>query len=122
MSKLKTYLPAALLALPLLLAGGAKLAGVPQLHASFGILGLPSWFGYFIGAAEVAGALGLFILPLQRLAAAGIAPIMAGALFFHLKHTPWAEGLPALLLLALSLWLALRRPATGSVDAEVRHG
>jgi putative oxidoreductase len=116
MNKLKTYLPLVLLALPLLLGGGAKLAGVPQLHASFAVLGLPAWFGYFIGAAEVAGAIGLFIPRLQRPAAAGLVPILAGALYFHLRHTPVAEGLPALVLLGLALWLAMRRP-----HAEAQH-
>ncbi|MEJ6000812.1 DoxX family protein [Paucibacter soli] len=92
-----------LLALPLLAAGSAKLAGVPQLHASFALLGLPVWFGYFIGAAEVAGAIGLFIRPLRAWAAAGLAVIMAGAIYFHVLHTPLAQGLPALVLLLLSL-------------------
>lgn len=108
MKTLRTYLPQVLLALPLLLAGSAKLMGVPQLHASFGLMGLPVWFGYCIGAAEVAGAIGLFIPRLRRLAAAGLASIMAGALFFHLRYTPWEQGIPALVLLGLSLWLALR--------------
>ncbi|MBB5203630.1 putative membrane protein YphA (DoxX/SURF4 family) [Inhella inkyongensis] len=112
LNKIKTYLPITLLALPLLLGGGAKLAGVPELHASFGILGLPAWFGYFIGSAEVAGALGLFIPRLRRLAAAGLVPIMAGALYFHVRHTPLEQGVPALVLLSLALWVAMRRPQT----------
>lgn len=98
-----------LLALPLLLAGSAKLAGVPQLHASFAMMGLPAGFGYFIGAAEVAGAIGLFIEPLRRLAALGIALVMVGALGFHIGYTPLAQGLPAAILLGLSLW-TLARP------------
>ena len=68
-----------LLALIVGAAGIAKLMGVPMVHQSFAILGLPSWFGYFIGAAEVAGAVGLFIPALSRLAAAGLAIIGAGA-------------------------------------------
>ena len=113
MNKFKTYLPLALLALPLLLGGGAKLAGVPQLHASFAVLGLPAWFGYFIGVAEVAGAVGLFVPRLQRPAAAGLVPILAGALYFHLRHTPVSGGLPAFVLLGLALWLTMRRPQAG---------
>ena len=38
-----------LVALFLVPAGSATLAGMPQMHASFAILGLPAWFGYFIG-------------------------------------------------------------------------
>lgn len=108
---LRQTLPRVLLALPLLLAGSAKLLGVAQLHASFALMGLPAWFGYFIGAAEVAGAVGLFIPGLQRLAAAGLVPIMGGAVFFHLFYTPWAQGIPALIFLGLSLWLATRPKA-----------
>lgn len=96
-------LPRVLLALPLLMAGAGKLAGVPALLASFGILGLPNGFATFIGAAEVAGAIGLFIAPLRFWAAAGIALIMLGALYFHVVHTPLAQGIPALVLLGLSL-------------------
>jgi DoxX-like protein len=41
-------------------AGGiAKLLGVPYVHSSFAKLGLPDWFGYFIGACEVLGSIGL---------------------------------------------------------------
>ncbi|MBH9554314.1 DoxX family protein [Inhella gelatinilytica] len=108
MKNLRRYLPQILLALPLLLGGGAKLLGVPQVHASFGLMGLPAWFGYFIGAAEVAGAMGLFLPRLRRLAAAGLVPIMAGAVFFHWRYTPWEQGIPALILLGLSAWLAVR--------------
>ena len=35
--------------------GAAKLAGVPYVHSSFPKLGLPAWFGYFIGVCEVLG-------------------------------------------------------------------
>lgn len=97
------------LSLPLLAAGSAKLAGVPELHASFQALGLPAWFGYFIGACEVAGALGLWIAPLRKLAATGLIGIMLGALYFHLRFTPLSQGIPAAVLLGLSL-LAWRLP------------
>lgn len=99
------WVPRVLLALPLLMAGAGKLAGVPALLASFAILGLPGWFGTFIGAAEVAGAIGLFIAPLRAWAAAGISVVMLGALYFHVMHTPLAQGIPALVLLGLSLWI-----------------
>jgi putative oxidoreductase len=98
-----------LVALLLLAAGGAKLAGVPQVHQSFALLGLPVWFGYFIGACEVSGAIGLFIRPLSALAAAGISIIMLGALYFHATHPPLAAGVPALLILLLSVFVFTRR-------------
>lgn len=101
-SNWRVLAPRLLLALPLMAAGVAKLAGVPQLHASFAVLGLPAWFGYFIGAAELSGAVALFIAPLRLLAASGLVLILLGAFYFHLMHTPLSQGLPALVLLGLS--------------------
>src|SRR5687768_13625801 len=60
-------------------AGVAKLLGVPYVHSSFPKLGLPGWFGYFIGVCEVLGPIGLLIRPLRALAAIGLAIIMVGA-------------------------------------------
>lgn len=90
-------------------AGSAKLAGVPEVLESFSILGLPSWFGYFIGACEVAGAIGLFINPLSALAASGLAMIMIGAISFHIMHTPLAEGIPALIAFSLVIFIAIKQ-------------
>jgi uncharacterized membrane protein YphA (DoxX/SURF4 family) len=104
-----------LLALIVGAAGIAKLMGVPMVHQSFGILGLPSWFGYFIGAAEVAGAVGLFIPKLSRLAATGLIIIGAGAVYFHLMYTPISAGVPAIVVLALAVFIAFR--ARGTVTA-----
>jgi len=104
-------------ALVLLPAGGAKLAGVPQMHASFAALGLPGWFGYFIGACEVAGAIGLFIRPLSAPAAAGISIIMLGALYFHAGHTPLVQVIPALVVLLLCGYIIARRRDSSSLTA-----
>ena len=112
MSFLQKYgvlIASAVLALIVGAAGIAKLMGVPMVHQSFGILGLPSWFGYFIGAAEVAGAVGLFIPQLYRLAAIGLSIIGAGAVYFHVMYTPISAGVPAIIVLALALFVALKR-------------
>ena len=117
MSFLQRYgvlIASAVLALIVGAAGIAKLMGVPMVHQSFGILGLPSWFGYFIGACEVAGAIGLFIRPLSRLAAAGLAIIGAGAVYFHVTHTPLSQGVPAIIVLVLALFLALKGRANAA--------
>jgi putative oxidoreductase len=91
-------------------AGGiAKLLGVPQAHTSFSILGLPEWFGYFIGACELLGAVALFIRPLSALSAAGIAVIMLGAIYFHVMHTPLIQAIPAIIALALSVYIFITR-------------
>ncbi len=60
-------------------AGVLKLVGDPMFSDSFGKIGLPGAFGYFIGCCEIAGAVGLFIRRLATLAAAGLAIIMLGA-------------------------------------------
>jgi uncharacterized membrane protein YphA (DoxX/SURF4 family) len=101
MKKYAIWIAIGIAALVLVGAGGAKLAGVPEVHKSFFILGLPSWFGYFIGVCEIAGAIGLFIRPLSAAAAAGIIVIMLGALYFHGVYTPMAQGIPALVVLLL---------------------
>jgi putative oxidoreductase len=94
-------------------AGIAKLMGVPMVHQSFAILGLPSWFGYFIGAAEVAGAVGLFIRPLSALAALGLAIIGVGAVYFHVTNPPISAGVPAILVLLLAMFIAIKRRNSG---------
>lgn len=87
-------------------AGGiAKLAGVPYVHSSFPKLGLPAWFGYFIGACEVLGCIALFIRPLRALAALGIAIIMVGATYYHAVYTPVFQAAPAFVLLILSIYI-----------------
>jgi putative oxidoreductase len=108
LQKYGRLIASAFLALIVGAAGIAKLMGVPMVHQSFGILGLPSWFGYFIGACEVAGAVGLFIPSLSRLAAAGLAVIGAGAVYFHIMHTPISQGVPAIIVLVLAAALAVK--------------
>ena len=97
-------------------AGGvAKLFGVPYVHSSFPKLGLPSWFGYFIGVCEVLGCIALFIRPLRALAALGIAIIMVGATYYHAVYTPVVQAVPAfvlLLLCAYIFWVSRNRGQT----------
>ncbi len=99
----------AFLAMMLFSGGVAKLAGVPEVLESFSVLGLPPWFGYFIGFCEVAGAIGLFFNPLSALAASGLAFIMIGAIFFHVAYTPISEGIPALIALLLAIFIAIKQ-------------
>jgi putative oxidoreductase len=86
-------------------AGIAKLAGVPYVHSSFPKLGLPSWFGYFIGACEVLGPIALLIRPLRALAALGIGIIMIGATYYHAVYTPVVQAAPAFVLLILCAYI-----------------
>lgn len=98
-----------LTSLAFLAAGGAKLAGVEQMHLSFAAMGLPAWFGYFIGACEVCGAVGLWIRKLSFYAAAGLLGIMAGAVYFHVNYDAIANALPALMLGLFSVVIMVNR-------------
>lgn len=91
-------------------AGGvAKLAGVPYVHSSFAALGLPVWFGYLIGVAEILGPIGLLIRPLSALAAAGIGIIMVGATYYHATYTPVIQAAPAFVLAILCVYIFFKR-------------
>ncbi|MGX9460280.1 DoxX family protein [Shewanella sp. A14] len=79
-------------------AGGiGKLMGVEMMHQSFATLGLPVFFGYFIGVCELAGAIGLFIKRFSAVAAMGLGIIMIGAIYYHIQYD--LQGLPAAALL-----------------------
>ena len=115
MKKIKTLLPLlpiVLLALPMIFAGIAKLAGVAELHQSFIAMNLPKWFGYFIGAAELAAGIGLLIPRLSAWAATGLIPIMLGAVYFHLAYAV-PSAIPAIIFTVLSVVaIYLRRKQT----------
>ena len=95
-----------------------KLLGVEEMHMSFAVLGLPVWFGYFIGACEVAGGIGIWIRKLSGLAAAGLFIITAGAVYFHVVYTPVTMAIPALVLaiLAAIIFMASR---SNAVDKQM---
>jgi len=89
MNMVKKYAPYLMIVIPaaiFAMAGGAKIMGVPDVIKSFADMGLPVWFGTFIGVAEVAGAIGLFIPKLREYAAGGLSLIMFGAIFYHLMY------------------------------------
>ena len=92
-------------------AGGMKLSGAEQMHASFAAMGLPIWFGYFIGACEVAGGIGIWIRKLSGLAALGLVLIMIGALGYHITFPPLMAGIGALVLgiFAVVIFVAKRK-------------
>jgi putative oxidoreductase len=106
-----TWIAISLIALYVGAAGIAKLAGVPYVHSSFPKLGLPAWFGYFIGVCEVLGPIGLFIRPLSAIAAVGIGIIMIGATYYHAAYTPAIQAVPAFVLGILCACVFWRRRA-----------
>jgi uncharacterized membrane protein YphA (DoxX/SURF4 family) len=113
----------ALSALAYVAAGGAKVLGTQQMAEGFRHFGLPLWLMTVVGVCEVAGAIGLLIRPLSMWAAIGLAIIMIGAAGLHLVYDGFAMALPALVLLALMVYVAwqrrgdalfIARPAEGS--------
>lgn len=105
------------LAVPMAAAGAAKLASVEALHQSFALLGLPSWFGYFIGLCELLGAIGLLIPRLSSLAASGILIIMIGAMYFHINHPPLEQIVPAIVFAVLAISIAVIRKKDSILSA-----
>jgi len=91
-------------------AGGiAKLLGVPYVHSSFAKLGLPGWFGYFIGVCEVLGCIALLIRPLSAMAAVGLGIIMVGATYYHATYTPLIQAAPASILTICCIYIFIKR-------------
>lgn len=90
-----------------------KLTQAPQAVEGFQKAGYAGWFLLFIGAAELAGAIGLLIPKLRFLAAAGLSIIMTGAVVTHLRSgDDIGHTAPAAVALLLLLWLAWStRPA-----------
>ncbi len=87
--------------------GGAK-----SMKEEFEAYGLPVWFMMVIGGLKLmlAAALiaGLWIPEATRPAAAGMAVLMVGAVAMHMKvRDPIKRWLPALAMLALSVFVAL---------------
>lgn len=93
----------ALLAASFIYAGSQKLMALDGTMAMFGKLGLPGWFGGFIGVAEVLGGIGLLVPRMVRPAALGLIVIMLGAVFMHATKIPGglANGTPAMVTLVL---------------------
>ena len=99
------------LALAFAAAGGAKLAGVPMMVATFEAVGIGQWFRYLTGAIEVAGAVMLLLPGVALYAGLLLGATMVGATISHLMVVP-GSPVPAIvlgLLCALVVWH--QRPA-----------
>ncbi|KKU79123.1 MAG: hypothetical protein UY04_C0016G0006 [Parcubacteria group bacterium GW2011_GWA2_47_7] len=91
--------------LTLILAVAFFIFGTTKLMGSTALIdtSVPRALVYFIGVAQVAGALGILfgaiihrILP--RLAALGLTIIMVGALVLHAQNREFLEAIPSILL------------------------
>ena len=101
----------ALLALAFLAAGGAKLAGVPEIVGLFDRIGWGQWLRFVTAAVEITGAI-LLLVPRAAWVGAGLLLCtMIGALIVNLTRGEHPAGALALGALAL-LVLWARRPGT----------
>lgn len=102
----------ALLAALFVWSGVAKLLALTGTVEGFDKIGWGQWFRYFIGAAELAGGIGLLVPRLTSLAALGLAVIMAGAVYMHFTELPPAShaSVPAVLVFVLAFIAWKRRP------------
>ncbi len=89
-----------LLALVFAAAGTAKLAGVPQMVATFDGIGIGQWFRYLTGVIEVGGALLLLLPATSLIAGLMLGATMVGAVAAHLFFIP-GSAVPAVVLGAL---------------------
>jgi putative oxidoreductase len=58
---------------------------------------------------EVGGAIGLHINRQRAVAAIGISTIMVSAVYFRLVHTPLVQGVPALVVLSIFVFVSVRK-------------
>ncbi|TGD95525.1 DoxX family protein [Methylobacterium nonmethylotrophicum] len=91
------------------IAAGMKFAAVPFEVAVFARFGYPLWFMYVVGAAQLYGAVLLWVRGGTAFGALLLMVIMVGAAVSHLRAgDPVALALPALVLLILLAGLAYR--------------
>ena len=103
-----------------------KLTGSPSAVQEFGLIGAGQWLRYFVGATELAGAIGLLTPWLAGLAAAGLAAEMAGATIINatvLHHTTFGPNVwMTLVLCAVFALIAYgRRQQIKSLAAAIRR-
>ena len=113
-----------LMAAVFVMAALAKLTGGQE--QEFSDIGAGQWLGYFVGTAELAGAIGLLMPWLAGLAAAGLAANMAGATIINatvLHNTTYGDnvGMTALLCAVFVLLAYSRRRQIKGLAAAMRR-
>lgn len=109
----------AALALQFAFAGFLKLSGAPAMVDLFARIGAGQWMRYFVGAVEIAGAVGILIPLLSGLAALGLTALMVGATvtnLFVIDDAPWIP-IAVLVMSALVAWG--RWPRTKAVGGRL---
>jgi putative oxidoreductase len=92
-----------------LLAGGSKLAGMPQMVALFDAIGIGQWFRYVTGLIEVASAAALLWPALAPFGAVALVVTMTGAVGVHLFIVGGSPVVPPVLLLGSAVVAWARR-------------
>ena len=100
-TNISSWVLVVLLALGFLLAGIGKLTGAQT--EMFQGWGYAPWFATLIGVLELAGAVGLLVPKLTRLAIYGLTGILIGAAYTHVANAEAAQ-LVRPLLFAVLLW------------------
>ncbi|MDX2169574.1 MAG: DoxX family protein [Deltaproteobacteria bacterium] len=90
-------------------ASPPKLLGDPQAVEGFAKSGFSDAFRLFIGASEFLGGIALLIPPLAFWSACGLTIIMIGAAYTHVANHDVANIAPALIALALCVFIAVVR-------------
>lgn len=93
-------------------ATGWRGGNARNLKEEFDVYGLPGWFMRLVGFLKLLFAAlliaGTWFPPVTKPAAFGMAILMLGAVSMHVKvKDPWKRSLPAFLMLALSLIVAV---------------
>ncbi|MGL5862021.1 MAG: DoxX family protein [Phycicoccus sp.] len=102
------------IALAMQFAGGGilKLTGNPTMVTMFDDIGAGQWLRLVVGAGELAGAIGVLVPRLSRIAGTGLVGLMVGAALTNVVALHVSPAIP-LVLLALAAFVALVRPQAG---------
>jgi len=97
--KIAYYILLVMVSLIFIMASLSKLTSQPSAIAGFSVAHLPIWFMYFIGVAELAGVIGLWLRgasprfsQLRQWAASGLLIILAGAVVTTAAFVSVAEA------------------------------
>ena len=93
------------------MAAVPKLTGDPLMVDMFAEIGAGQWLRYVVGTLELAGAIGLLIPRLCRLAALGLAGLMVGASATNLFLFGVSPAIPLAYLAVAAAVVWFRRPA-----------
>ena len=105
-----------------IIGGVVKLIGIQAMVDLFTRIGGGQWFRYLVGFLELAGGIGVLILPLSGLAALGLAALLSSATFTNvviIDDPPWVP-LFWLTVVAIVAWR--RWPQTKALFAGFRRG